>query len=56
MVKSLCMGDGRSGVDDNAKRKDNKRFTGVFLNVLRKQADGEWKLSHHMWDDAISKR
>jgi uncharacterized protein (TIGR02246 family) len=30
--------------------------TGVFLNVLRKQADGEWKLSHHMWDDAISKR
>ena len=26
---------------------------GIFLNVLRKQADGQWKFSHHMWDDAI---
>ena len=26
---------------------------GIFLNVLRKQADGEWKFSHHMWDDAV---
>jgi uncharacterized protein (TIGR02246 family) len=29
---------------------------GIFLNVLRKQADGEWKVSHHMWDDAIERR
>jgi uncharacterized protein (TIGR02246 family) len=29
--------------------------TGTFLNVLRKQANGEWKISHHMWDDAIAK-
>ena len=29
---------------------------GIFLNVLRKQTDGEWKLSHHMWDEAITKR
>jgi uncharacterized protein (TIGR02246 family) len=29
---------------------------GIFLNVLRKQADGEWKVSHHMWDDAVERR
>jgi len=29
---------------------------GTFLNVLRKQANGEWKISHHMWDDEIPKR
>jgi uncharacterized protein (TIGR02246 family) len=29
---------------------------GMFLNVLRKQRNGEWKLSHHMWDDAITQR
>jgi ketosteroid isomerase-like protein len=29
---------------------------GIFLNVLRKQADGGWKLSHHMWDDAVERR
>ena len=29
---------------------------GIFLNVLRKQPDGEWKLSHHMWDDAVEHR
>jgi uncharacterized protein (TIGR02246 family) len=28
---------------------------GIFLNVLRKQANGEWKFSHHMWDDAIDR-
>lgn len=26
---------------------------GIFLNILKKQPDGEWKFSHHMWDDAI---
>jgi len=29
--------------------------TGIFLNVLEKQANGEWKISRRMWDDAISK-
>jgi uncharacterized protein (TIGR02246 family) len=29
---------------------------GMFLNVLRKQPNGEWKLSHHMWDDAVTQR
>lgn len=28
---------------------------GVFLNVLRKQADGEWKMSHHMWDEPVNR-
>jgi uncharacterized protein (TIGR02246 family) len=26
---------------------------GMFLNVLRKQAGGVWKFSHHMWDDPV---
>jgi len=29
---------------------------GMFLNVLRKQPNGEWKLSHHTWDDAVAQR
>jgi uncharacterized protein (TIGR02246 family) len=29
---------------------------GIFLNVLRKQANGEWKMSHHMWDDTVERR
>lgn len=28
----------------------------TFLNVLQKQANGEWKMSHHMWDDIIERR
>jgi uncharacterized protein (TIGR02246 family) len=31
----------------------NASHNGIFLNVLRKQADGEWKFSHHMWDDSV---
>ena len=27
---------------------------GIFLNVLKKQPDGQWKISHHMWDDAVA--
>lgn len=26
---------------------------GIFLNVLKKQSDGHWKISHHMWDDPV---
>jgi ketosteroid isomerase-like protein len=40
--------------------QDNKKtassHTGIFLNVLQKQSDGSWKISHHMWDDALSPR
>ena len=28
---------------------------GMFLNVLRKQANGEWKMSHIMWDDPVER-
>jgi len=28
---------------------------GTFLNILKKQADGTWKISHHMWDDPLRK-
>ena len=34
----------------------NASHKGVFLYVLEKQADGNWKMSHHMWDDAIERR
>ena len=26
---------------------------GTYLNVLRKQSDGAWRISHHMWDDPL---
>ena len=29
---------------------------GIFLNILRKQADGGWKMSHHMWDEPVERR
>jgi uncharacterized protein (TIGR02246 family) len=29
--------------------------TGTFLNVLKKQPNGDWRISHHMWDDALTK-
>ena len=27
---------------------------GTYLNVLRKSADGSWRIARHMWDDAPS--
>ena len=38
--------------DGKTTRSSHK---GMFLNVLRKQADGEWKVSHHMWDDPVER-
>lgn len=26
---------------------------GTFLNILQKQPNGEWKITHHMWDDPV---
>ena len=26
---------------------------GTYLNVLRKLDNGEWRISHHMWDDPL---
>jgi uncharacterized protein (TIGR02246 family) len=49
------------GTDDVAWTavQDGKTVTashqGIFLDVLQKQANGEWKLSHRMWDDKIER-
>ncbi len=37
-------------------KKSTSSHTGVFLNVLQKQSNGEWKISHHMWDDQVPQR
>jgi uncharacterized protein (TIGR02246 family) len=29
---------------------------GTFLNMLKKLPNGEWKFSHHMWDDPVAPR
>jgi uncharacterized protein (TIGR02246 family) len=50
------------GTDEVAwiTEQDGKQSTsshkGTFLNLLKKQPNGEWKISHHMWDDEIAKR
>ena len=59
-------GDGQTaytwGTDEVAwtTLQDNKKSTsshkGIFLNVLQKQSNGEWKISHHMWDDQVPQR
>jgi uncharacterized protein (TIGR02246 family) len=38
----------------NGKTTTSSHF-GRFLNVLQKQPNGTWKISHHMWDDAIAR-
>ena len=49
------------GTDDVAwtTEQDGKKVsashTGIFLNVLRKQANGEWKFGAHMWDDRVER-
>ena len=50
------------GTDDVAWTTEQNGTTtsashkGIFLNVLKKLANGEWKFSHHMWDDRIERR
>ena len=29
---------------------------GTFLNILKKQPNGDWKISHHMWDDPVGQQ
>jgi uncharacterized protein (TIGR02246 family) len=41
-------------ITQNGKTTTSSHF-GRFLNVLQKQPSGAWKISHHMWDDAIAR-
>lgn len=36
--------------DGKATSSSNK---GTFLNILEKQRNGDWRISHHMWDDPV---
>ena len=50
---------GRSRVDWTvAKDATLERWTnaGTFLTVLRRGADGAWRITHHMWDDPPNQR
>jgi uncharacterized protein (TIGR02246 family) len=31
-------------------------LAGIYLNVMRKLPDGSWRISHHMWDDALNQK
>ena len=37
-----------AGTGDGAKTASN---AGTFLNILRRQPDGSWRITHQMWDD-----
>lgn len=39
--------------DGKATSSSNK---GTFLNILKKQRNGDWKISHHMWDDPVAEQ
>jgi len=41
-------------IEQNGKTT-SASHSGIFLNVLEKQANGEWKISRRMWDDAIER-
>ncbi len=45
--------DNVAWVTERKGRQITASHKGTFLNVLRKQANGEWKISHHMWDDEV---
>ncbi|MGB0036610.1 MAG: SgcJ/EcaC family oxidoreductase [Candidatus Acidiferrales bacterium] len=42
-------------IEEKGSTKSHENF-GVYLNVMKKQPDGSWRISHHMWDDDPSKR
>src|SRR5215475_8834318 len=43
-VSWVAQQDGRNTIVSNK---------GTYLNVLRRLPNGEWKISHHMWDDPV---
>ena len=32
------------------------RNAGTYLMVLRRQPDGEWRITHRMWDDPLARQ
>jgi uncharacterized protein (TIGR02246 family) len=40
----------RSEVKGTTKTTSN---AGTYLDIVSKQPDGSWKISHHMWDDPV---
>ena len=34
-------------------RQRSLRNSGTYLMVLRRQVDGEWRITHRMWDDPV---
>jgi len=46
-VSWILVQDGRSTTVSNK---------GTYLNVMRRLPNGEWKISHHMWDDPAPQR
>ena len=40
-------------IEGGAKRAHG--HPGTYLNVMRKSADGSWRISRHMWDDGASR-
>jgi uncharacterized protein (TIGR02246 family) len=39
---------------ENAGRRQSVRNAGTYLMVLRRSADGEWRITHRMWDDPVA--
>jgi uncharacterized protein (TIGR02246 family) len=37
-------------------RQRSLRNAGTYLMALRRQADGEWRITHRMWDDPVARQ
>jgi hypothetical protein len=35
-------------------RKRSLRNAGTYLMALRRDSDGEWRITHRMWDDPVA--
>ncbi len=40
-----------SRVDADRLDQDERKFSGNYLWVLRKQSDGSWKVAHDIWNE-----
>jgi uncharacterized protein (TIGR02246 family) len=41
---------------ESGGRTQEVRNAGTYLMVLRRQADGAWRITHRMWDDPIAQQ